>query len=98
MYDARQLADDIRIVQFGFERAQYLLLACGTAKVAHRVGVARTDILECIGPGEMLWPGRTIQAFVRIDVTRFVVDIVWIIGIGDGMQPSDLGASYRVQH
>src|SRR5260370_23449188 len=98
MCDVRQLADDIRIVQFGFERAQYLLLACGTAKVDHQVGMARTHILKCSGAGEMVWPRWNIQALVGIDVTGFVADIVWIIVIGDGMQHIDIDASYSVDH
>ena len=98
MRDFRQLANDSGIIQFSFKCAQYLLLACRAAKVSYEVGVARTHIFKRLWPGEVLRPGWDIQAFVGIDVTGLVADIIRVIVISDGMQRIHVNAAYRVDH
>src|SRR5260370_9745243 len=96
MRDFRQLADDSRIIQFSFERAQYLLLACRAAKVSYEVGVARTHIFKPLWPGEVLRPWGDIQAFVGIDVAGLVADIIRVVVITTGMQRTHVTPASRV--
>ncbi len=60
--------------------------------------MARTHIFKRLWPGEVLRPWCDIQAFVGIDVTSLVADIIRVIVIGDGMQRIHVNAAYRIDH
>src|SRR5438067_13260101 len=94
----RQSAYDLGIVQFSFERAQHLLLTCRAPKVAHQVCMSRTYVFKCVWPSEVLWPWWDIYTLVGIDITCMIIDIIWIIVIGNGMQHIDIDATDRIYH